>query len=63
MHKQAYLSHLDPDFWEQVYNLIHEYWLVFDKLGVFVPVKKYKCVINTDIAHPIAGKKILYGKK
>jgi hypothetical protein len=44
--KQVDLSHFKPDFQEQVYNLIREYWSVFDKQRVFVPVKYYKCVIN-----------------
>jgi hypothetical protein len=38
--KQVDLSHLNPNQQEQVYSLIHEFWLVFDKMGVFVPVKK-----------------------
>ncbi len=61
MKKQIDLSHLEPNFWEQVYNLICKYWSVFDKRGVFVPVKYYKYVINTGTARPIAVKKILYG--
>jgi hypothetical protein len=61
MHKQVDLSHLDPNFREQVYNLIREYWLVFDERGVFVPVKNFKCVIDTGTAQPIAVKKILFG--
>ena len=63
MQKQVDLSHLEPDFQEQVYNLICKYWLAFDKWGVFVPVKYYQCVINTGIAQPIAVKKILYGAR
>jgi hypothetical protein len=58
---QVDLSHLKPDFREQVYNLIHKYWSVFNKQGVFVPVKYYKCVIDTGTAQPIAVNKILYG--
>jgi hypothetical protein len=63
MRKQADLSNLDPNQQEQVYNLIREFWLVFDKRGVFVPVKSYECVIDTGSAQPIAVKKILYGKQ
>jgi hypothetical protein len=36
---------------------------VLDKNGIFVPVKHYKCVINTRDSPPIAIKKILYGPK
>jgi hypothetical protein len=35
----------------------------FDNRGVFLPVKNYKCVINTGNAPPIAVKKIQYGSK
>jgi hypothetical protein len=61
MCEQVDLSHLDLDFQEQVYNLIREYWLVFDKWGISVQEKNYKCIINTKIAWPITVKKILYG--
>ncbi len=57
------LSHLDPDQQTKVYNLICEFWPVFDERGVFVPVKKYECVIDTGAAHPIAVKKIIYGER
>jgi hypothetical protein len=50
MHKQVDLSHLDPDQQEQVYNLIREFWSVFDERGVFVPVNNYECVIDTGTA-------------
>ncbi len=43
--------------------LIKKYWSVFHEKGVFVPVKNYKCVIDTGDAQPIAVKKILYGPK
>ncbi len=46
-----------------VYNLIKKYWPVFDTNRVFVPVKNYKCVIDTGDSPPIAVKKILYGPK
>ena len=36
---------------------------MFDKRGVFVPVKNYECGINTGTACPIAVKKIIYGKQ
>ncbi len=63
MRKQAYLSYLDPNQQEQVYNLIREFWSVFDERGVFVPVKNYECVIDTGTAQLVAVKKILYGKQ
>jgi hypothetical protein len=63
MRKQADLSHLGPNQQEQVYNLIREFWSVFDKRGVFVPVKSYECVIDTGTARPIAVKKILYSEQ
>jgi hypothetical protein len=61
--KQVDLSHLKPDFQEQVYNLIRKYWLVFDEREVFVPAKYCKCVINTGTTQPIAVEKILYGSR
>ncbi len=59
MWKQVDLSHFKPNFQEQVYNLIHKYWSVFDKWGVFIPVKYYECVINTGTPQPITVKKTL----
>ena len=41
LRKKVDLSHLDPDQQTKVYNLIYEFWPVFDKRGVFVPVKNY----------------------
>jgi hypothetical protein len=43
--------------------LVKKYWSVFNEKGIFIPVKNYKCVINTGNAPPIAVKKILYGPK
>jgi hypothetical protein len=43
--------------------MIWKYWAVFGNRGVFVPVKNYKCVINTGDSPPIAIKKIQYGAK
>ena len=57
------LSHLGPQVRNHGYNLIKKYWPVFDTNGVFVPVKYYKCVIDTGDSPPIAVKKILYGPK
>jgi hypothetical protein len=59
MRKQVDLSHLNLNFWEQAYNLIHEYWLVFDERGVFIPVKYYKCIIDTGTALAYCSKEDL----
>jgi hypothetical protein len=56
------LSHLSPDVQDQVYDLIREFWSVFDSKGVTVPVQYYECVIETGSAWPIAIKKIHYGE-
>jgi hypothetical protein len=63
MHKDMDLTHLDPTLQEKIYKIIHDHWSVFDKKGVFVPVKNYECVINTRSSQPIAVKKILYSKR
>ena len=57
------LSHLEPDLQERIYDILRHHWSVFDEKGVFVPVKHYKCVINTGHSRPIAVKKILFGKR
>ncbi len=62
MCKDLDLSHLDPALQDKIYAIIRKYWSVFDVKGVFVPVKNYKCVINTGTAQPILVKKILYGE-
>ena len=59
MRKQVDLSHLNLNFWEQAYNLLHEYWLVFDERGVFIPVKYYKCIIDTGTALAYCSKEDL----
>ncbi len=61
LHKDLDLLHLDTDLQQTIYALIIKYWPVFLDCGVFVPVKNYKCVIDTGNAHPIAIKKIMYG--
>jgi hypothetical protein len=63
MRKDMDLSHLNPALQEKIHTIICEHWSVFDKKGVFVPVKNYECVIDTGSARPIAVKKILYGKR
>ncbi len=60
--KKVDVSHLHPDQQTKVYDLIREFWPVFDEQGVFVPVKNYELVIDTGTACPIAVKKIFYGK-
>jgi hypothetical protein len=63
MRRDLNLSHLEPHVCNQVYDLVKKYWPVFDKNGVFVPIKNYECVINTGDSPPIAIKQILYGPK
>jgi hypothetical protein len=57
------LSHLDTQVQEKNYALVKKYWSVFDKKGVYVPVKNYECFINTVDSLPIAIKKFLYGPR
>jgi hypothetical protein len=57
------LSHINDTLQTRIYDLIKKYWSVFDKRGVWVPVKNYECVIDTGNAPPIAVKKIYYGPK
>jgi hypothetical protein len=63
LHQELDLSHLDPPIHDQVYKLLQKYWSVFDKKGLFVPVKDYQCSINTGSARPICVKKINYGPR
>ncbi len=63
LRKDVDLSHLEPNLQEEVYNMIQEFWSVFNRKGVFVPVEIYECVIDTGTARPIAVKKILYGER
>ena len=44
------LSHLDGTTRDLVYKLLQKYWSVFDDKGQFVPVKDYKCSIDTGSA-------------
>ncbi len=62
MRKDMDLSHLPPALQEKLYSIIREHWLVFEEKGIFVPVKNYKCMIDTEWAQPTAINKILYGK-
>ncbi len=60
---QLNLSHLDPSVQLKVTALVKKYWRVLDERGIWVPVWKYKCIIDTGNAQPIAVKKIQYGPK
>jgi hypothetical protein len=62
MRKDLDLLYLEPTLQKKIYQLIQEHWSVFDKKGVFVPVKNYECIIDTGSAEPIAVKNILYSK-
>ncbi len=53
LHKDIDLSHLDGTTRDLVYKLLQKYWSVFDDKGQFVPVKDYKCSIDTGSARPI----------
>jgi hypothetical protein len=63
MHKDMDLSYLEPTLQEKLYKIIRDHWSVFDKKGVFIPVKNYECMIDTGSSCPIAVKKILYDKR
>jgi hypothetical protein len=63
MKRDMELLHLKPKLQERTYNIIRCHWSMFDKKGVFVPVKHYECVIDTGNSQPIAVKKILYGEQ
>jgi hypothetical protein len=54
------LSKLDTQVQDKIYALVKKYWSVFNKKGVYVPVKNYECVIDTGDALPIAVKKTLW---
>ena len=45
MQKKVDLSHLDLDLQNQVYDLIREFWLLFDERGVFVPKKNMSAIL------------------
>jgi hypothetical protein len=63
LREQLDLSHLDSSIQLAVLNLVKKYWSVFDKRGVWVPVRNYECVIDTGNTPLIAVKKIQYGPK
>ena len=57
------LSHLNDALQARIYALIQKYWSEFDERKVWVPVKNYKCVIDTGDAPPIAIKNIRHSPK
>jgi hypothetical protein len=63
LREQLDLSHLDSSIQLVVTNLVNKYWSVFNKRGVWVPVRNYECMIDTGDTPPIAVKKIQYGPK
>ncbi len=63
MRRDLDLSHLKPHIRNRVYDLVIKYWSIFNKNGIFVPVKNYECVIDTGDSPPIAIKRIMYGPK
>ncbi len=63
LQKDLNLSHLKPHVCDKVYAIIQKYWSVFNDKVIFIPVKNYKCVIDSGDAQPIAVKKIIYGPK
>jgi hypothetical protein len=63
LHEQLDLFHLNKPLRDRIYALVIKYWSIFDKHGIFVPVRNYKCVIDTGNAAPIAINKIYYGPK
>jgi hypothetical protein len=63
LQKDLNLLHLKSHVCNKVYTIIQKYWSVFNDKGIFIPIKNYKCVIDTGDAQPIAVKKIIYGPK
>ena len=63
LRKELDLSHLPIGLRRKVYALLQKYWSVFDDKGQFIPVKDYKCSIDTGSARPICVKNINYGPR
>ncbi len=59
--KELDLSHLALGLRTKVYALLQKHWSVFDNKGQLIPVKDYKCSINTGSVRPICVKNINYG--
>ena len=60
LRKELDLSHLPIGLRTKVYALLQKYWSVFDDKGQFIPVKDYKCSIDTGSARLICIKNINY---
>jgi hypothetical protein len=54
------IDHLLPVDAAKVVAMIKQYWAVFNKWGTFIPIRDYKCVIETGTAALILIKKINY---
>ncbi len=63
LRKELDLSHLPIGLRTKVYALLQKYWSVFDDKGQFIPVKDYKCSIDTGSTRPICVKNINYGPR
>ena len=59
--KELKTDHLPPDIASKLIELVKEFWCVFDKNGLLVPVKDYECVIDTGNHPPIACRNPRYG--
>ena len=59
--KELKTGHLPPDNSSKLIALVKEFWCVFDKKGLLVPVKDYECVIDTGNHPPIACRNPNYG--
>jgi hypothetical protein len=63
LQKDLNLLHLKPNVCGKVYAIVQKYWSIFNNKGNFIPIKDYKCVIDTRDAQSIAIKKIIYRLK
>ena len=63
LNKELNLSHLLRHVQTLVQDLVIKYWSVFADKGLFVPVKDYKCIIDTGTAQPISVLKTNYGSR
>ena len=59
--KELQTAHLPSDIASELIALVKEFWCVFDKRGLLVPVKDYECVIDTGNHPPIACRNPNYG--
>jgi hypothetical protein len=63
LQKDLNLLHLKPHVCDKVYAIVQKYWSRFNDKGIFIPIKNYKCVIDTGDAQPIASRKSSTGQK